>query len=194
MSLININKGSRTVTAIVSGTNTDTYIVTFGSDTKTNLSNGDKVEFKDLNPLTNYSMVLSKIRIPRIIKLTKGGEDALNIAEVQAFDLNNVNVALSGNATQSSTSFNAVASRGIDGNTDGRHGMGGTTHTVKHNGTKWWQVVLQNSTKLDRIVIYNRTDCCSNRMSGVSLQVFDEDGVLLKSWTLSSSRIQTLNF
>src|SRR5262245_37611142 len=87
-----------------------------------------------------------------------------------------VNVAPSGTATQSSTYLGAgpEASRAIDGNTNGDWGGGSLTHTDNGDPAPWWQVDLGLVLTLDRIVLWNRTDCCAFRLSNFRLSVLDE--------------------
>lgn len=82
------------------------------------------------------------------------------------------NLALSGTATQSSTGFGGAASRAIDGNTDPNYGGGSITHTNGEAGG-WWEVDLGDSFFLRRIVLWNRVDCCSHRLTNFRLSVLD---------------------
>jgi hypothetical protein len=82
------------------------------------------------------------------------------------------NLALAGTATQSSTGFGGSASRAIDGNTDPTYGDGSITHTNGEAGG-WWEVDLGDSFFLRRIVLWNRVDCCSNRLTNFRLSVLD---------------------
>eukprot|EP00116_Pleurobrachia_bachei_P007050 sb/3467312/ len=69
---------------------------------------------------------------------------------------NLVNVAIDGKATQDSTSLAGVASRAIDGNTEGDYFAG---ESCSHNGVVdngWWEVELAEPTNVKRIVVYNR--------------------------------------
>ena len=85
-----------------------------------------------------------------------GHLDANNIIE-------STNVALGKPATQSTTAFGGDASRAVDGNTSGQWGDGSVTHTQDERYA-WWEVDLGAVYKLDRIVIWNRMDCCWERL------------------------------
>lgn len=87
------------------------------------------------------------------------------------------NLALSGSAEQSSTSYNGAASRAIDGNTSGVWNQGSVTHTANEY-QPWWQVRLANDTNIEEIVIWNRTNCCSSRLSNFDVFVYNQAGVL----------------
>jgi len=64
------------------------------------------------------------------------------------------------------------ATNAVDGNTDGDFYHGSVSHT---NGelNPWWQVDLGASTAIDTIAIWNRTDCCGNRLSDYWVLVSD---------------------
>lgn len=82
-------------------------------------------------------------------------------------------LALGRPALQSSTSWGGVAARAVDGNTNGDYGANSVTHTADEF-QPWWQVDLQASRTLNKVVISNRTDCCSERLSNFKLLVSDD--------------------
>ena len=84
------------------------------------------------------------------------------------------NLALTGIATQSSTGWGGLAGRAIDGNTDGSWYDNSVTHTDYEQG--WWKVDLNNTYSLEKIVIWNRTDCCGERLSNFYVSVLDQHG------------------
>ncbi|HQU43509.1 MAG TPA: DUF1553 domain-containing protein, partial [Pirellulales bacterium] len=111
----------------------------------------------------------------RHVRIELPGKDKiLSLAEVQVFHGDD-NVALGGEATQSSVAFDGPAKLAIDGNTDGRYTEAkSTTHTnVSEN--PWWEVDLKSQQPLDRIVVWNRTDnSLEGRLAGFKLIVFNE--------------------
>ena len=74
------------------------------------------------------------------------------------------NLALGKAATQSSTYLNSTASRAVDGNTEGNFDLGSTTYT-NDEANAWWQVDLGASYAISNVVLWNRTDCCANRLT-----------------------------
>jgi len=84
-----------------------------------------------------------------------------------------------GAASQSSTAYSDAgyngsgpASRAIDGNTNGNYFGGSVTHTgFDKNG--FWQVSLGKNFDLTDIQIFNRTDCCTDRLTNFTLSVTD---------------------
>lgn len=77
-------------------------------------------------------------------------------------------------ATQSSTGFAGFASRAVDGNTDGDFGNRSVSHTSPTDAQPHWEVDLAGTYAIERIVLWNRTDCCAERLSNFRLKVLDE--------------------
>lgn len=91
------------------------------------------------------------------------------------------NLAINGQTGQSSTAYGGIASRAIDNNTDGTYRNDSVTHT-KDDANAWWQVELAQTSDINRIIIYNRTDsCCTSRLANFSVSVLDEDNDVV--WT-----------
>lgn len=84
-----------------------------------------------------------------------------------------VNVALDKNAKQSTTILNALPSRAVDGNTDGNWANNSVTHTDQ-TAAPWWQVDLGQVYEIANIKVWNRTDCCPERLSNFYLFVSDK--------------------
>ncbi|MFO0942488.1 MAG: DUF1553 domain-containing protein [Pirellulales bacterium] len=102
----------------------------------------------------------------------KGKEKILSLAEVQIF-VGDANVAPKGKATQSSTSYDADASRAIDGNTSGDFDAKSTTHTATEQ-SPWWEVELAEPSLVSKLTVWNRTDNgLQSRLDGVELICFD---------------------
>jgi len=89
-----------------------------------------------------------------------------------------INLALGKPATQSSIFAGYDASRAVDGNTNGDFGVGSVAHT-NADPQAWWQVDLQQSQPIDHVDVWNRTDCCGERLSNFVVSVSD-DGA---TWT-----------
>ena len=113
----------------------------------------------------------------RYIRIQKSGTNIggkrINLAEIEVIDSDGTtNRALNGIATLSSTAFGGVASRGNDGNTDGDFNNGSVFHSG--NGkNEWWEIDLGAQYALSQINIYNRTDCCFDRLSNMYVMASD---------------------
>lgn len=103
---------------------------------------------------------------------TDAGQELIkkNDAEIAAATKN---LALFGTAKQSSTRSGGVASRAIDGKTNGVFKKRSVTHTKKQS-TPWWQVDLGKSATIEQINLINRTDCCTGRLANGIVLVSDE--------------------
>lgn len=84
-----------------------------------------------------------------------------------------INVAKGKATAQSSTGYNGVPGRAVDGNTDGVYNHGSITHT-NTEFQPWWEVDLGDTYDLTDIVLWNRTDCCSSRLSDFHILISDD--------------------
>ena len=101
----------------------------------------------------------------------------LSLAEVEVFS-GGENIAPHGKASHSSTYnhvSNPVASRAIDGNTNGDFGVESTTHT-NNETDPWWELDLGIEKGLDEIVIWNRLGkSVRSQLDGFKLSVLEQN-------------------
>jgi hypothetical protein len=100
------------------------------------------------------------------------------------------NLALEGTATQSTTAHGGLASRAIDGNTNGNWNGGSITHTSNQQNA-WWEVDLGQSSYIDEIVLWNRADCCSYRLNDFDIYL---DDFLVASYSEDSAPTPSFTF
>ncbi|MFD0834558.1 LamG-like jellyroll fold domain-containing protein [Mariniflexile aquimaris] len=82
------------------------------------------------------------------------------------------NVALLGTVTSSSVGWGGVMTRINDNNTDGSYfNSNSVAHTLGSSQYDWIDIDLQSLKNIDNIVVWNRTDCCSDRLQNVFLMV-----------------------
>lgn len=111
-------------------------------------------------------------RYVRIIQ--HGKKQILSLAEVQVFS-DGKNVAAKKEANQSSTYISAVASRAVDGSTDGDYQNNSVSHTSTEDDP-WWQVDLGKTFPIDQLAIWNRTDNnLQKRLNNFSAVLLNED-------------------
>eukprot|EP00239_Pterosperma_sp_CCMP1384_P001422 CAMPEP_0197849790 /NCGR_PEP_ID=MMETSP1438-20131217/13210_1 /TAXON_ID=1461541 /ORGANISM="Pterosperma sp., Strain CCMP1384" /LENGTH=687 /DNA_ID=CAMNT_0043462629 /DNA_START=158 /DNA_END=2221 /DNA_ORIENTATION=+ len=78
---------------------------------------------------------------------------------------------------QSSTSHGGVAGRAVDGLTDDTsYNQGSCTHTHRESNP-WWRVDLETEQNITSVKLWNRRDCCSNRLDGAEIRVSITDNV-----------------
>lgn len=188
--------GSTSISVQVQGDPSETYELVAVNQTIENMKAGDIMNFTDLQSSTDYTFQLMKpaAKITRIktIIIRSNGSHPLSLAEVQVYSTSGVNVATSGVATQSSTAHGGSASRAIDGNTSGNYGHGTVSHT-RTSSSEWWRLVLSTAVEVDRIVVWNRTDCCGERLGGTTMEIYDESNVLFSTVTLGPDRSQVVH-
>ena len=88
-----------------------------------------------------------------------------------------INLALNQSASQSSTYGDGDAAIAVNGNLDGTGGPWGPSATITHTQNQnqaWWQVDLGQQADIEKLVIYNRTDCCINRLRDFYVLVSDQ--------------------
>ena len=108
------------------------------------------------------------IRIQRV-KTAPDGSNAINIAEIQAFDSNG-NLIQPASASYSDEGLSGFpTSNSIDGNMDN------FAHTTDARDN-FIQVSYSSPVQVSQIVITNRKDCCKDRMIGTHLQLFSKPG------------------
>ena len=117
------------------------------------------------------------------LKFLKAALVGLVLSTSSLFNVANatlINVALDGTASQSSTSqqWGGSANRAIDDNTSGLWGDGSVTHT-ETSANPFWIVDLGEEFLIDSVVIWNRTDCCTNRLDDAIIELFDSAMVLV---------------
>ncbi|XP_039455950.1 uncharacterized protein LOC116318351 [Oreochromis aureus] len=101
-----------------------------------------------------------------------GSENVLSICEVEVYyGYPLPNVALKGEATQSSTLSFATASKAIDGRRNSFYSNGFCSHTAEDETNPWWRVDLQRSFTITAVKVTNRGDCCAERLDGAEIRI-----------------------
>ena len=109
--------------------------------------------------------------------------------------LQTTNLALGKTARQSST-YNSrfTAGNAVDGNRDGIARRGSMSHTRNDNNA-FWEIDLGANYRIDTLSLWNRTDCCSDRLTDFRILVSDRpfaDDTL--AGATSDSRVTQLSF
>ncbi len=98
------------------------------------------------------------------------------VIRITALDTRLENLALQGTATQSSEYNNTgffSADKAIDGDLSGSDRAGSLTHTATEAGA-WWELDLGRVVDIDTIRVWNRTDCCTDRLSDFHVLVSEQ--------------------
>jgi len=134
-------------------------------------------------PSINFSGVgvtAQYVRVQRTTSPSNHNDSVISLAEVDVLGpapFTYANLATGSTASQSSTlsnTANPTAAKAIDGNLNGSFGSGSTTHTDGNaTGAVWWETTLATPSFIDEIALYNRGDCCQDRLSNFRLTVFN---------------------
>jgi prepilin-type N-terminal cleavage/methylation domain-containing protein len=81
------------------------------------------------------------------------------------------NVSIGKPAYQISTYSVDIPTKAVDGNTNTNYSAGSVTHTQSQTGS-WWYVDLTQTYTLTSINIWNRGDCCSDRLSNFYVRTY----------------------
>ncbi|KAL3782676.1 hypothetical protein ACHAWO_002601 [Cyclotella atomus] len=120
------------------------------------------------------------------VKIETADAQLLNIFEVKAFSSDDVNIALTGDASQSSTlNSGTPASNAIDGSDTT------VAHTANGDPNPWWQVDFASSSSLKSVEIKNRhcagAPVCLCRLSGATVSVTNELGEVIDTKILGNT-------
>ncbi|MEM7533862.1 MAG: lamin tail domain-containing protein [Chloroflexota bacterium] len=131
-------------------------------------------------PLEPVSFVVDTPTNVRYVRVMKSGDNpghpVINLGEVEVFDINGVNRALTGIAAQNSfwdiTRF--TAERCIDGNLTPATGANLNICTTRGDTPNdWWEVDLGVVYDIREIRITNRTECCADRLGNMFVLASD---------------------
>jgi alpha-L-fucosidase len=105
----------------------------------------------------------------RYVRIQLAGHNPLSLAEVEVRRAAPApapryrNLALAAKTTQSSVADGGVPTRAQDGNTDGTASAASLSSTALET-TPWWQADLGATHRLTSVNVFNRTDCCADRL------------------------------
>lgn len=117
-----------------------------------------------------------------------GVERTLSLAEVRVYT-GETNLAPRGKPTQASTFSNASASRAIDGNAGGAF-FGGSVSSTSAQANPWWELDLGSEAAITKIVINNRTDCCSERINPARVFLLNKSKEVVWEGAIHSTEAQ----
>lgn len=162
----------------VNGPLVKSNFVDFYSKNTSAVTSGDDC-YSKLNPKT---VNLPKARYLKIT-LNNPGDPWLNLTEVQAFDENGIKI--NGTPSMSSIMSPFVPTNCTDGN---------LTNFCHANGNKndWFQLDFGSEKFVSRIIVYNRQDCCQQRLKGSYIQLINNANVTV--WIRSIYYIQPIYY
>ena len=129
----------------------------------------------ELPPELSFVSASSKAVTPGMAKYVRveipSSSGVLSLAEVQVFS-GGVNIAINGKSSQSSVGYGGNPERAIDNNTSGSWGDNSITHTDGKQAP-WWSLELSQEARVEKIVIWNRTDGSVERLNNFNVSLLD---------------------
>lgn len=188
--------GTRSIVLVLADGDEDLkYRIKLGTELQPDIRKGQKVTFQNLAPATSYDVSVAvaaqACKFIRIVNNDQG--DPLSLAEVRALNVSGKNAANpknGGTAKQTSTLYGGQASRAIDGRTSGDWGGNSVTHTDAGKG-QFWQVDIKPQV-IKSVAIFNRTDCCSDRLKGALLAMYGTDNEVFFTQRLTGDVTQQI--
>ena len=115
----------------------------------------------------------------------------LNIAEIEVYS-GGVNVATKATKTESSSQYSANSYKPtnlIDGN------MSNFAHT-NDSGTNWFKITLDKQYLIDKVMVYNRHNCCYDRWAESFVKLLNTNGneIMRSTDTLPSNKDEATNY
>jgi pimeloyl-ACP methyl ester carboxylesterase len=111
--------------------------------------------------------------VGRYVRIQLRGTNFLTLAEVEVYGL--PNLAFGQLVVQSTNQFAKTGAEAVDGNRDGDWNNGSVSCT-DHEPQAYWEVDLGGIALIESIKLFNRTDCCTERLSDFDLRI-SEDGI-----------------
>jgi hypothetical protein len=135
-----------------------------------------------LSPGENISFTMPQMA--HFVKLSNSGSHCLHVAEVEVFDENNKLISREKPTSQSSDyNTTGTSDKAVDGNKSGNWSDKSVTHT-QCKSNQWLMINLGGPRRVKKVVVYNRTDCCTERIAGTKVSLLDRDEkeILYQIW------------
>ena len=127
-----------------------------------------------------------------IIKFVRieGGNSFINLSQLVVTDMNGKNVATTSKATSSGTGWDGPEASAIDGKEESR-GLPKIYHSSAEKA--WFEIELRKPVNVSLVTVYNRADCCQDRMIGYVITLMDQSRkILFNSPPLTSAGKQVI--
>lgn len=137
----------------------------------------------------------------RKVRIQIPGGHIMNFSEIVIRDTDGKNIGLGKNATSTSLYMDGItkASNVLSG-VEGPRSHWTAPHEFHNSppypipGDDYWEVDLGGDFEISSITLYNRGDCCQDRMTAASLILYSSSGTQIERRGFSSAPIQTFYF
>ncbi|MFW6163369.1 MAG: PEP-CTERM sorting domain-containing protein, partial [Planctomycetota bacterium] len=130
-------------------------------------------------PGDRENVVIDPVTGVKYVKVEQNVNDTFQVAELQALEhgtgLNVAEQSQGGVASAKDSGYGSNPGRANDGNTNMAWGGGSVWHSSSQQGT-WLEVELADSTDLDFVHFWGRSDCCHGRQGDFNLILSDAAG------------------
>ena len=123
---------------------------------------------------------VKKVRVER----KSGSSNYLHLNQIQIFNQDNTLITGLG-ASSSSVISNDATNYGANRLIDGTLEHGNKPAHTNASDTEWFQVELPTETIVSKVALYNRTDCCSDRIVGSVVKLINAAGETVKSYDIN---------
>lgn len=117
-----------------------------------------------------------------------GTERTLSLAEIKVYS-GQANIAPTGKTTQASTFSDALASRAIDSNSGGEF-FGRSVTSTSTQTNPWWELDLGSEQAITTISVFNRTDCCKDRINPARILVLNKQKEVVWEGVITTTEVQ----
>jgi len=134
-------------------------------------------------PIPENIIYIQYVRIERLNLDPNNENSIIHLGEVQVFDNSDPPKIISNgkNATQSSNlNADTPADLAVNGITYSTLIARDLAHTNKE-ANPWWEVDLGQHYQVTKIIVWNRQDCCPERMIGAYIKLLDRNRVLKRT-------------
>jgi len=122
------------------------------------------------------------------IEAISEGSSWLNFSQLVVFNQNGENISVRRPTTGSPEWGGAPTKNAVDGNESARN-FPGNSHSA--GGGAFWQVTLDSPQTVTSVVVYNRGDCCQDRLAGYRIALLDSNSnVIWRSGALKTDAKQ----
>lgn len=147
------------------------------------------------SPTIDPATLTKYIKVSKSSTIHKNDDDSFQLAELV---INSADGQISpsdiASVTSSASAYGSNPKMIVDGNTNGSYFAMTSWHSDNVAQPRWIMVTLVKPMKISSVKVYNRTDCCWDRLSGATLNLLNADNKVIHSANLSGSLVQNYNF
>jgi len=126
------------------------------------------------------------------VYLRQFGKETLNLSQIVVRDINGVNITKSAKLSASTEDYGTKKEKAVDGY-EGPRSYPSIYHS-KNGGGEWYLLEFTMPVVISSVTLYNRSDCCNNRITQYSLVVMHSNGARREFNDLTADLTQSYSF